>query len=644
MRVTNGMITDRVIFNLQRSITRFYQLQTDMSSGRRINKPSDDPTGALRDLNYRTELSKITQYRSNVSQGLNWTSTYDTILNDTANFVSTAKEIAVSMSNGTYDESARMASASEVRSLFEQMVQMGNNQLEGRYIFSGYRTKVKPLTVTPNGVIYNGDQGKMEFEIESSLRMQVNLDGSETFFKQLAVPGEKADLNVKLSGDTLLTDLNGGSGVDMNAGSFTVTDKNLNISVTVDLNAAPPVTTIGELLNRINTTLAAGAPPITNLTAQLGDEGNNIVLRSVPNGLISVDTHLDRLNDGNGVDLVPGKIMVSDGAAINVEIDLSTANNVGDVITAFNSQLTAAGVNNVTMAINPAGTGFIINDTNGVPLGLTISNISGAEQTASHLGITGYVGATLIGGDLNPEMSFEIQETTGTTATDLGLLGSFNRTRTGDDIDPQLVATSLLSALNNGTGLGNDRIVFWQGDSRFILDLGSAALNTVQDLLDSVNTSGLNITASINEAGTGIQIVNNDPNRTLTIEDVDGGRGAKTMGIFGSSDIFGTMIVLINCLENDDQEGTGLLLGSLDNSIQHLLKYRGVVGARSIRLETTDSRLVDMNLNFTKLLSEVEDADMTKLVSDLATYENNYQASLIASSKIIQPSLLNFLK
>ncbi|MDD3732269.1 MAG: flagellin, partial [candidate division Zixibacteria bacterium] len=204
--------------------------------------------------------------------------------------------------------------------------------------------------------------------------------------------------------------------------------------------------------------------------------------------------------------------------------------------------------------------------------------------------------------------------------------------------------TSLLSALNNGTGLGNDRIVFWQGDSRFILDLGSAALNTVQDLLDSVNTSGLNITASINEAGTGIQIVNNDPNRTLTIEDVDGGRGAKTMGIFGSSDIFGTMIVLINCLENDDQEGTGLLLGSLDNSIQHLLKYRGVVGARSIRLETTDSRLVDMNLNFTKLLSEVEDADMTKLVSDLATYENNYQASLIASSKIIQPSLLNFLK
>jgi len=643
MRVTNNMISNRVIFNMQRSITRFYQLQTDMSSGRRINKPSDDPTGALRDLSYRTELSKIEQYRSNVSQALNWTSTYDSVLNDMGNFVSTAKEIALAMSNGTYDESARQASASEIRSIFEQMIQMGNSQLEDRYIFSGFRTKTKPLTVTTNGVVYSGDRGSMEFEVESSLRMAINLNGADTFFEQLTAPGAETDLNVKLTGDTLLSDLNGGDGVDLAAGSFTVTDKNLNISVTVDLTAGPPVTTVNELLTRVNNDLAAAVPPITNLTAQLGPEGNNIVLQGTPNGLISADTFIDRLNDGNGVDMVPGQILVSDGVGTSVEIDLSGANTVGEIITAFNTQLAVAGVNNVTMGINAGNTGLVINDTNGVPLDLTVSEMSDAEQTATQLGIDGFIGASLNGDDLNPETHFEVVETTGTTANDLGLLGEFTKLRTGEDINPLLVADSRIVDLNNGTGLNDGQIVFWQGEREFTLDLGSASLSTIQDVIDAINTSGLDITASINDAGTGIQVVNNDPDRTLTIEEVGDGRAAKDLGIFGASDVLGSMLVLINCLDNDDQEGTGLLLGALDDSLQHLLKYRGVTGARSIRLETTDSRLVDMDLNFTKLLSEVEDADMTKLVAELATYENNYQASLIASSKIIQPSLLNFL-
>jgi flagellar hook-associated protein 3 FlgL len=643
MRVTDSMITNRVIFNMQRSITRFYNLQTDMSSGRRINKPSDDPTGALRDLSYRTELSKISQYRNNVSQALNWTSTYDSVLNDMGNFVTTVKEIAVAMSNGTYDENAREASASEVRSIFDQMIQLGNSRLEDRYIFSGFKTKEKPLTVTTNGVVYNGDQGSMEFEVESSLRMAINLNGSDSFFKQLTAPGENTDLNLKLTGNTLLSDLNGGEGVDLTAGSFTITDRNLNISVTVDLTAGPEVTTVNELLARINSELAAAVPPITNLTAQLGQEGNNIVLQGTPNGLISADTDIDRLNDGNGVEMISGKILVSDGVGTNVEIDMTGTRTVGDIINAFNTQLTAAGVNNVTMGINAAGTGLVINDTNAVPLGLTVSDLSGVEHTAEQLGIGGYIGASLVGDDLNPETHFEITETTGTTAADLGILGEFTRIRTGEDINPLLVPTAAIADLDNGNGLNGGQIVFWQGERRFTLDCGSASLTTIQDILDAINTSGLDVNASINDAGTGIQIVNNDPNRTLTIEDVGDGRAAKELGIFGASDVLGSMIVLINCLDNDDQEGTGMLLEALDNASQHLLKYRGVVGARSIRLETTDSRLVDMDLNFTKLLSEVEDADMTKLVADLATYENNYQASLIASSKIIQPTLLDFL-
>ncbi|MGD8922299.1 MAG: flagellar hook-associated protein FlgL, partial [Candidatus Zixiibacteriota bacterium] len=157
MRVTDGMITSRVVFNMQRSIRRLMDLQTNMSSGRRINAPSDDPTGTVRDLNYRTELAKIAQYRKNVDQGLTWMGTYDSILSDAKDALSSAKEIAIAMANGNYDDIAREASATEVQSIFDQIVQLANTELEGRRIFSGFRTRTKPFTVSATGVVYEGD-------------------------------------------------------------------------------------------------------------------------------------------------------------------------------------------------------------------------------------------------------------------------------------------------------------------------------------------------------------------------------------------------------------------------------------------------------------------------------------------------------
>jgi flagellar hook-associated protein 3 FlgL len=148
MRVTDNMITNRSLFNLQRSIARYMQLQTNMSSGRRINQPSDDPTGTVKDLTYRKQLANVDQFQKNIAVAQNWTSTYDSVLNEVNGFVSSAKEIAVAMANGTYDATARQASANEVQSLFDQMMQMGNSELEGRKIFAGYQTTTKPFSAT----------------------------------------------------------------------------------------------------------------------------------------------------------------------------------------------------------------------------------------------------------------------------------------------------------------------------------------------------------------------------------------------------------------------------------------------------------------------------------------------------------------
>ena len=639
MRVTNSVIAGNVAFNTQRAIARFLELQKQMSSGRRINKPSDDPIGTIRDLDYRKELSKIQQYRGAIAQGQNWMGIYDNNLADINNMLSSARELAVAMANETFDSDARLASAGEVSSMLERIIQIANDELEGKSIFAGFRTNIKPIIMSATGARYVGDTGKIQFQIDTSSRFDVNLIGSNVFLKQVTILGQNSDYNTSITATTMLADLKGGTGITLPPGTITISDYNLGINSIINLGAAID---INDVLNIINTRLTADG--ITNLTAELGDEGNNIKFVTTQNGLISNQTSLSVLNNGTGVNMIPGRFKVTDGAGIDFEVDISGNSNIGDVISSFNTQVAAAGVSNVTMQINAAGTGFEINDTNGVPLNLRIEEIGPESTTAANLGITGSVGAQLIGQDLNLSVNFEIFDTVGTTAEELGILGKFTTDLIGDDLNPILLATANVTEFNNGIGFSLGEIIIKHGDMSRVIDLGDTLIVTVQDMLDAINNSGLNVAASINAAGSGIEIINNDPTRSLAIEEVSGGRTAKKLGMFGASDLIGTMMVLQNSLENNDQEGAGLLLEHIENSLQHLLNQRAVVGARGVRLESTDIRLINRDLGFIKLLSDVEDADLAKLVIQLATYENNYQAALMASARIIQPTLLQFLR
>ncbi len=639
MRVTNSVIAGNVAFNTQRAIARFLELQKQMSSGRRINRPSDDPIGTIRDLDYRKELSKIQQYRGAITQAQNWMGIYDNDLADITTMLSSARELAVAMANETFDKDARLASASEVKSMLERIMQIANDELEGKSIFAGFKTNIKPMIMSATGARYVGDTGNIQFQIGSSSRFDVNLIGSNVFLKQVTILGQTSDYNTSITATTLLTDLKGGTGITMPPGTITISDYNLGINSIINLGAAID---INDVLNIINTRLTADG--VTNLTAELSDEGNNIKFVTTQNGLISNQTSLSVLNNGTGVNMIPGRFRVTDGAGIDFEVDISGNSTIGDVINSFNTQVASAGIINVTMQVNAAGTGLEINDMNGVPLNLKIEEISAESTTAANLGITGSVGAQLVGQDLNPAVNFEIFDTVGTTAEELGILRKFTTDLIGDDLNPILLATATVTEFNNGFGFSLGEIIIKNGEMSRVIDLGDSLIVTVQDMLDAINNSGLNVTASINGAGSGIEIINNDPTRSLAIEEVSGGRTAKKLGLFGASDLIGTMMVLQNALENNDQEGTGLLLEHIDNALQHLLNQRATVGARGLRLESTDIRLINRDLGFIKLLSDVEDADLAKLVMQLATYENNYQAALMASARIIQPTLLQFLR
>jgi flagellar hook-associated protein 3 len=641
MRVTGEMIANQVVYNLTQNISRFYVLQNQMSTNKRINKASDDPVGTIKDMSYRERLSELAQFKSNIAIGKTWLSSSDSALNDINTAITEAHGVAVEMSNDTYDAVAREAGANEVQSLLDQILAAGNSQLQGNYLFAGYKTRTKPFESTSSGVVYRGDSGAISYTIDSKAKVQINTVGSDLLTKPFKILGQDADLQPGIIGTTPLANLRGGQGIDQTPGTFTVKDINLNNTVTINISAA---TTVNDAIAAINAQLAAGG--ITNLTASVGLEGNNLRLVATDNLRISAATPLANLNAGGGVDMQPGTFRIrNQSGSTNVTINLTGDVTVGDAISSINTQLAAAGVANVTATLNAGGTGIDITDSNGAPLGLFIEESAVTDSTAASLGLIGSIDPVLNGRDVNPTPNFQVAEAAPgqTTATELGLAGIFTRNQIGTSLAPQLLMTTTLAQLhnNNGAALGAFKIAL--GDASFTIDT-STGITTVQDLITAINASGLAITASINPAQTGIQITNNDPTRTLMITNLDNSRAASSLGVYGSPDVLGSMMLLVESLHANDRESVSQLVGTLDTSLNQVLNQRASAGAKVIRMDTTLSRLEEYEVNYTKLLSEVEDADVTKLITDLAMAENAYTSALNAAAKILQPSLLDFIR
>lgn len=97
-------------------------------------------------------------------------------------------------------------------------------------------------------------------------------------------------------------------------------------------------------------------------------------------------------------------------------------------------------------------------------------------------------------------------------------------------------------------------------------------------------------------------------------------------------------------LENNDRETVKKTIQRMDGIQQNILQAQAEIGAKIKRLELTQSRMGDEKINFTKLMSENEDADMMETYMQLKIEENVYNASLSAGAKVIQPTLLDFIR
>jgi flagellar hook-associated protein 3 len=608
------------------------------SSGRRINKPSDDPIGITKDLGFRSDLSEISQFRKNIDQALSWFNFTDQALGNINELISEAKELNVQFANDTYDQYTRAAGATQIRDIFEEIIDATNTQFEGNYIFSGTRTNISPFDVLSMGVVYQGDFEKISLETESSSYLEINSIGAKFLTRASRILGDDADLNPGIQPNLWLDYLHDGNGVDLGAGLFNV--RTLNGDYVIDVSAARNIQDVLDALN------GAGIP---NFNASISLTGNSIALEDTSDHLVNANTPLAMLNGGLGVDLTPGLIRFGTGGGVSVNVDISGSATIGDVINAINTQLPAGGINNVTASLHPDKNVLVLRDNNAAPLNITVSEGSPGGQTASDLGILGELGTVMEGEDLEPAHIQVAENAPGEdTAKYLGLLGeTMYESYIGEDLNPELAYFTLLTSLNSGMGfpLGKIRIV--NGDLAKDIDLtalGNDPNATVMDVINLINSSGIEVEARINDQHTGIQIFSKVEDRSLVIIEADGGRTAKNLGIFGSPDILGNLMVLEAALENNNVEEIGLCLETFDTALTQVLIERAEVGARSNRADMASYRQLSFEYQVTEQLSNVEDADITKVITDLASAEAAYQAALASAARLIQPSLINFLR
>jgi flagellar hook-associated protein 3 FlgL len=101
---------------------------------------------------------------------------------------------------------------------------------------------------------------------------------------------------------------------------------------------------------------------------------------------------------------------------------------------------------------------------------------------------------------------------------------------------------------------------------------------------------------------------------------------------------------LIDSLDVGDSAVVGSSLGKIDSHLDNIISRVAEIGAKNNRMELVNNRLQDEKLNFTRLLSNTEDADMADVIIRLKNEENVYRAALAGGARIIQPTLVDFLR
>ncbi len=182
MRVSNKSIYDAINHNLARSSDAMLEANKLISTGRRINRLSDDPVGMVSVLSLRSSLDHIDQLERNIAMGESWLTMGETALSQVEDLLSRAKALTIQMSSDSQGAVQRANAAEAVEGTLEQVLSLANTKVDGRYIFAGTNTDTGPFELQGDGTVsYLGNDTEFEVHIAKQITLAVGRDGEDVF-------------------------------------------------------------------------------------------------------------------------------------------------------------------------------------------------------------------------------------------------------------------------------------------------------------------------------------------------------------------------------------------------------------------------------------------------------------------------------
>jgi flagellar hook-associated protein 3 FlgL len=183
MRVNPDFTVD-ILTNLWQSQSQVDTALQQISTGRRVNMPSDDPAAAAADVQNQAAQQQTDQYIQSSSSLEGLLQTADSTLSSVVTALNHAISLGVQGANGTLSAADQQAVAQQVQGIRDQVVQLANVSYKGSFIFAGTATTAPPFTLDPtqpSGVRYDGNAGTNSVEIAQGRSLQVNLPGAQVF-------------------------------------------------------------------------------------------------------------------------------------------------------------------------------------------------------------------------------------------------------------------------------------------------------------------------------------------------------------------------------------------------------------------------------------------------------------------------------
>jgi flagellar hook-associated protein 3 FlgL len=244
--------------------------ELQLSSGRQINTPSDDPVGAANATSLTSSISELHQYASNQSQAQLQLSMADSTMNSVANLIQDAQSKLVQAGDASYSDTQRAALAQGLQGDLNQLVGLANSSDgQGGYLFSGSMQSAPPFTQVGNTVSYGGNSTLQALQVSQNRQLQVKFSGDDLF--QKIRPGNGSFV-------TAANPANAGTGI-IDAGSVSNPSLLTGDNYTISFSVSGGATTYQVQNTTTGATAASGAftAPTT-----LNFDGQQVTLTGAP--------------------------------------------------------------------------------------------------------------------------------------------------------------------------------------------------------------------------------------------------------------------------------------------------------------------------------------------------------------------------